>query len=108
MLSTLESLGWMVSWEKSSLDPSQSKVYLGYWVESVAQRVFPSPGENLKGTGGCVGSPLDRRGLFKDHYESTGAYVILHPIGPLGPAPLSGAPGIPSLLPGHEYLSLER
>lgn len=32
VLFTQDSLGWMVSREKSSLDPSQSKVYLGYVV----------------------------------------------------------------------------
>lgn len=54
VLSTLESLGWMVSWEKSSLDPSQSKVYLGYRVDSVAQRVFFLPLEKISRVQGAV------------------------------------------------------
>ncbi|XP_077309874.1 uncharacterized protein LOC143929771 [Lithobates pipiens] len=39
VLRTLETLGWMVSREKSSLTPSQSKLYLGYLIDSQAQRV---------------------------------------------------------------------
>jgi hypothetical protein len=36
-LTLLSDLGWLVNWEKSSLDPSQSKVFLDLTVDTLSE-----------------------------------------------------------------------
>lgn len=57
VISTLESLGWLISHEKSSLTPSQIKLYLGLWVDSVGQKLI-LPQERIEALISSVSSIL--------------------------------------------------
>ena len=47
-LDTLQNLGWHVSWEKSSLDPSQAKRYLGYLLNTAVVPEIKIPQDRIR------------------------------------------------------------
>lgn len=62
VLSPLESLGWLVNREKSSMVPSQVKPSLGYLVDSRMQQLF-LPQEKVGNIVMAVGAPYVPGGM---------------------------------------------
>ncbi len=66
MLSTLTNLGWAINWEKSSLEPSQAKEFLGLIINTTSEPQFQVPTTKAHALHHNIAHLLQ---LFQQHHQ---------------------------------------
>lgn len=101
LIFTLETLGWIVNREKSSLAPSQTKVFLrSHALRGLNALSFRR--ESCKGDGGSFNITRAQRMFLQAHHEGLGADDVLHPSPSLGTASLQRTSVLSALLVRQE------